>query len=106
MALKRISKRQAIDYIQEHSNYILEGTSITLGKELLVAQAQLEADQKEYDALTRVVGKELVQLKAELFNHNVVIRKKDIEIMRLKEEIQMHEKTLQQLWELGQTIRG
>ncbi len=46
------------------------------------------------------------QLKADLKAHNAVIREKDSEIMRLKEEIQMHEKTLQQLWESGQTIRG
>ena len=65
MALKRISKRQAIDYIQEHSNYILEGTSITLGKELLVAQAQLEADLKAHNAVIRemvAAGDEILSL--------------------------------------------
>ena len=54
--LKRISKRLAIDYLHRHSNYILEGTTIDLGRELLVAQAQLEADQAVIREIFRDVG--------------------------------------------------
>lgn len=105
MPLKRIStqainKAFELNMLDANCHYRIGWTQLDGRKN--IAAEQLKANQRKYDkledeaansikALTELTQRKLgEQDKA----HNAVVREKDIEIMRLKEEMQMHEKTL------------